>query len=69
MSTDTITTNHIPDVTKMVAPLCLSLPIDVDDFPEDQEDDVECERCHGDGADPLCDYLLPCPICQSEQQP
>lgn len=29
----------------------------------------ECERCHGDGADPWCDYLLPCPLCQGEQTP
>lgn len=34
----------------------------------DYEDDAECERCHGDGMDPECDYLLPCPLCQSEQQ-
>lgn len=29
----------------------------------------ECERCHGDGRDPWNDYLLPCPLCQGEQQP
>ena len=30
-------------------------------------DDVECPLCHGDGMDPWNDYLLPCPLCQSEQ--
>ena len=69
MSTDTITTNHIPDATKMVAPLCSSLPMDVDDWAGDEENDIQCERCHGDGADPWCDYLLPCPGCQGMQQP
>jgi hypothetical protein len=29
----------------------------------------ECPRCHGDGMDPWCDYLLPCPLCQGEQRP
>jgi len=32
------------------------------------EDDPACERCHGDGMDPWCDYLLPCPECQGEQR-
>lgn len=31
--------------------------------------DGECERCRGDGMDPWNDYLLPCPLCQGEQQP
>lgn len=26
-------------------------------------DDIQCQRCHGDGSDPWCDYLLPCPEC------
>lgn len=36
-----------------------------DDY--DDQDEPECERCHGDGRDPLTDYLLPCPLCQGEQ--
>jgi hypothetical protein len=34
-----------------------------------EEDDAECPRCQGDGMDPQNDYLLPCPLCQGEQQP
>ena len=26
------------------------------------------EGCNGDGTDPMCDNLLPCPLCQGEQQ-
>lgn len=37
-----------------------------DDRDEDF-DDWECDRCHGDGMDPWCDYLMPCPACQGEQ--
>mgnify|MGYP003657666071 CR=1 FL=1 len=40
--------------------------------PEDDdsyEDAPECPRCRGDGQDPFTDYLLPCPLCQGEQQP
>lgn len=29
----------------------------------DDDDDTECPRCHGDGMDPLNDYLLPCHEC------
>ena len=32
-------------------------------------DGLVCDRCHGDGADPWTDYLLPCPACQGEQRP
>ena len=39
-----------------------------DDRDEDFDDWV-CDRCHGDGADPWTDYLLPCPACQGEQRP
>lgn len=28
------------------------------------EDD--CPRCHGDGTNPLTNYLTPCPECQGE---
>lgn len=35
---------------------------DDDDWPEDEPDDL-CLHCHGDGMDPDCDYLLPCPDC------
>jgi hypothetical protein len=34
---------------------------------EEYDDDFVCERCGGDGMDPMCDYLLPCPACQGEQ--
>lgn len=40
-----------------------------DECTDYEVDDMECERCHGDGMDPLSDYLLPCPLCQGEQQP
>ena len=30
---------------------------------EDDEDDPACEYCHGDGGDPWCDRILPCPKC------
>ena len=30
--------------------------------------DVVCDRCHGDGMDPMTDYLLPCPACKGEQR-
>ena len=44
------------------------------DHPDNDPDDEvwvedECPRCHGDGMDPMTDYLLPCPLCQSEQRP
>lgn len=29
----------------------------------DEADDEPCPHCHGDGRDPDCDYLLPCPLC------
>lgn len=43
------------------------------DYDEDEtvydEDDAEyvCERCRGDGRDPWCDYLFPCPLCQGDE--
>lgn len=37
-----------------------------DDYDEDPPDDV-CLHCHGDGMDPDCDYLLPCPDCGGYQ--
>jgi len=37
-----------------------------DDRDEDFDEPV-CERCRGDGMDPWCDYMLPCPDCHSEQ--
>ena len=43
-----------------------------DDFYYDdasEPDDPLCERYHGDGTDPMCDHLLPCPMCQGEQRP
>lgn len=30
---------------------------------EDYMPDDACLHCHGDGMDPDCDYLLPCPDC------
>ena len=35
---------------------------DYDDDPDDQ-----CLHCRGDGMDPDCDYLLPCPDCGGPQ--
>lgn len=35
----------------------------------DEEEDLGCPQCWGDGRDPDADYLLPCPVCQGEQQP
>lgn len=41
--------------------------VPLDDHDEDHDgegpDDAVCEHCHGDGRDPLNDYLLPCPHC------
>ncbi len=31
-----------------------------------QDDDRRCQRCDGDGADPLSDFALPCPLCLGE---
>ena len=30
---------------------------------EDLHEPDECPHCHGDGRDPMTDYLLPCPLC------
>lgn len=43
-------------------------PADDEPFPDDDDDDGEpdrpaCPLCDGDGGDPLCDYVLPCPAC------
>jgi hypothetical protein len=38
------------------------------DHPENDHDDDECARCHGDGMDPYSDYLVECPWCQPEQE-
>lgn len=38
-----------------------------DDY--DDPDVPECHWCHGDGMDPMTDYLFPCPYCQGEQRP
>lgn len=44
-------------------------PLDMDDSDDSWlDDDGEwCDRCNGDGRDPMNDYLLPCPACQGEQ--
>lgn len=44
---------------------------DAERLGDDQEfdDEPECPRCGGDGRDPWCDYLMPCPECQGEQRP
>lgn len=26
----------------------------------------KCPHCHGDGMDPECDYLTPCPLCDGQ---
>ena len=28
-----------------------------------RDDEPECSRCGGDGMDPWCDYISPCPKC------
>ena len=40
-----------------------------DDCTDYDTDEPECSRCHGDGMDPQCDWLMPCPQCQGEQRP
>ena len=35
-----------------------------DDCTDYEDDIIVCERCNGDGTDPMCDNLLPCPLCQ-----
>lgn len=53
--------NHFPDTGNMVDDdQCI-------DERDDELDDPECDRCRGDGMDPMCDHLLPCPLCQGEQ--
>jgi hypothetical protein len=45
--------------------------VDYDNDPDDDcvdYDDDKCPRCFGDGMDPQTDYVLPCPVCQSEQR-
>lgn len=37
--------------------------------PAEDWSDEPCWHCHGDGMDPDCDYVIPCPICQGEQRP
>lgn len=37
-----------------------------DDHDDWDEADDECPHCHGDGRDPDCDYLLPCPLCMGD---
>ena len=32
------------------------------DYGDDGDDDT-CPLCHGDGGDPYCDRILPCPRC------
>jgi hypothetical protein len=45
-------------------------PLDVRDTDDSWlDDDDDCGHCRGDGMDPDCDYLLPCPACQAEQRP
>ena len=36
---------------------------------EEWPDEPVCDHCGGDGMDPDCDRLLPCPACQGEQRP
>jgi hypothetical protein len=51
--------------TEQLGPLPQEL--DSDDDCGLDDDSSWCDRCHGDGRDPLTDYLLPCPACQGEQ--
>lgn len=34
-----------------------------DEYADYDDEPDECPHCHGDGRDPDCDYLLPCPLC------
>jgi hypothetical protein len=45
-------------------------PLGIDDSDDSwlDDDDNWCDRCDGDGMDPMTDYLLPCPACQGEQR-
>lgn len=38
------------------------------DDASEPDDGAWCDHCHGDGMDPECDGLLPCPKCQGEQR-
>ena len=41
--------------------------VPLDDEPDDcDQDDERCPCCDGDGADPMSDYALPCPVCGGE---
>lgn len=40
-----------------------------DECADYEDDDRECDRCHGEGMDPWNDRLLPCPACQGGQRP
>lgn len=45
-------------------------PLDIDDSDDSWlDDEPACDHCHGNGTDPMCDHLLPCPACQGEQRP
>jgi len=50
-----------PDFGKNHAQLPQNLDSDDDSLHDD--DGELCDRCNGDGRDPLTDYLLPCPSC------
>lgn len=41
---------------------------DLDDD-NDYIDETGCGHCHGDGLDPMNDYLTPCPSCHSHSTP
>lgn len=40
-----------------------------DEPDHDDDDETDCERCHGDGRDPWNDYLLSCPLCGGGSAP
>lgn len=47
----------------MIRASCTETAMDEDDPYRDYEEEPACDYCHGDGGDPLCDYVLPCPYC------
>lgn len=38
----------------------------IEEDDESEDDDEPCDYCHGDGGDPYCDGILPCPKCDGE---
>ena len=64
-------TQNRPAVTAPLERPVWRLESERDDFYYDdasEPDDPMCQHCHGDGMDPMTDYLLPCKLCQGDQR-